>query len=191
MRFIAIDLEMEQPSNQIISVGVAWQQDEETLDCVNFFIRPDEPLSEFIKDLTGYKGDEFNYTETRKEGFMKVREFLLGLQHSGCHNEFVTWGCGDVSLLREELIKEQISPNFVSKRFIDLKTLLLMERVYDGKSVNNRMALKTAMSDYKVKGSGTAHNSMYDAYDTLDVFCKFTAKKKRLVDSLKLLKELL
>ena len=55
-KFLALDLEMNQPSGKIIQVGIAIGSANDRRDqyiTKKWYINPNEPLDQFIIDLTG------------------------------------------------------------------------------------------------------------------------------------------
>ena len=68
--FIALDLELEQPSNEIIQIGIAWvcrDCEDNTIHKKNFYVTPSGSVSPFIQDLTGIKDEHFDWTRSRRE----------------------------------------------------------------------------------------------------------------------------
>lgn len=179
--FFALDLEMEQPSNEIISIGVAYQNNDGFINRMNFLVTPSQPLSPFIKELTGLSDDMFNWSKSRKQCFMEflqAHEVIMTM--NDIFKEAVTWGCGDVHLLRRQISEEGLEISCLSRRFIDVKTLLMMERVYQGKSISGRMSLNSGLKEYKMDFVGDAHNSSWDALNTLILFFQIITKRKKL-----------
>lgn len=171
-QFYAIDLEMEQPSNEIISIGIAWNaishiSGELETYAKDFLITPSQPVSEFIQNLTGLKDDMYDWSKSRLDCFKEFTNFFYEL--GDLHKEAIVWGCGDIPTLRDQLLGLGL-PHVGSRRFIDVKTLVFMNNAYAGKSLSTRVSLGSALHRYKIKQYGTAHNSAADAYNTLALF---------------------
>lgn len=179
--FIAIDLEMEQPCGTIISVGVAFETNEITF-ARDFFITPQKPLSPFIKELTGLQDTQFNWKMSRDACWSELADQLHALkldweqQGYAFSNQVVTWGHGDVPLLMAQTTAHL---PFISRRFIDLKTLITMERVYRGQKIN-QASLSSALRSYKIPFDGTAHCSKDDALATMRLFNQYIKEKQNL-----------
>lgn len=190
--FWALDLEMEQPSGEIISIGVTIPD----LGCYNYFITPSQPLSQFIKDLTGYDDHMFCWDKSRKECFQSFTNLMndavrMTREHS--YSELckspLTWGQGDTPLLIEELRTHGIDYSaFLGRRCIDVKTVYLMDRLYQGFALNNRTSLSSAAKTLKIDMEfHKAHNSMDDAILTREVFEALVEKNTKRNDAIKTL----
>lgn len=174
--FIALDLEMEQPSDEVLSVGVNLFSGD---DCINeshnFYITPTQPVSTFIQELTGIRETDFS-DAPRSECYRELTEWVNGHISNYCgykwHREAITWGCGDVPLLRADMRKEGSNFEWLSQRFIDVKTMFLLDKATSGKSFSSKTSLNTAMKELGIVPEGTAHNSMYDAINTKEVFMR-------------------
>jgi len=177
--FWGLDLEMEQPSNEILSIGVSiWVPNSDgtfKTNTMDFLITPSQPVSEFIQKLTGLTDDQFNWTIPREECFsifanvMHQNQELAESNGFKWHREPITWGAGDLHLLREQLPKLE-KLNFMGRRFIDVKSMCMLERVYEGKSISGKMSLRSGLSQYDLNFQGAAHNSSVDAYNTMALF---------------------
>jgi DNA polymerase III epsilon subunit-like protein len=70
--FIALDLEMNQPSGKVIEVGVAiGNVNDGVLEMRNWYVDPQEPIEEYITQLTGIDDEKshrplFLYHKSRK-----------------------------------------------------------------------------------------------------------------------------
>lgn len=177
MTFWSLDLEMEQPSNEILSIGVSiWtptaQHGLYGINTKNFLITPSQPVSEFIQNLTGLKDDQFDWNKTRTQCFQDFADYMHNIQEiaeTRWHREPITWGAGDLHLLREQLPKLD-KLNFLSRRFIDVKSMCMLERVYEGRSISGKMSLRSGLSMYDMHFEGAAHDSSVDAYNTMRLF---------------------
>jgi inhibitor of KinA sporulation pathway (predicted exonuclease) len=216
--FYALDLEMEQPSDEIISIGVAYQHvdyDEEvdlesrtvtyipkgTIERRNFLITPSQPLSPFIQELTGLKDEMFDWTKSRKQCFQEFLEAheqqntFLGnmMENAVLHGEAITWGCGDIALLRKQIEDCGIFLDKgcrVNRRFIDVKSLVMLHRKFLGKSISGRMGLKSGLGEFGLLFVGDAHDSSWDAYNTLVLFEAYCKKMQAMYDLIGLAKEI-
>ena len=172
--FLALDLEMEQPSDEILSVGICLFDEYQLEESKNFYITPTEPVSEFIQNLTGIKDTDFDFTKSRTVCYAEMSSWVqeqidryVGRKY---FREAVTWGTGDVPLLRADMRKHCTNFEWLSQRFTDTKTLYLFDKYTSGKSLASKTSLNTAMASFGIVPTGTAHNSMYDAINTAKVF---------------------
>lgn len=171
--FVAIDLEMEQLSREILSLGIAISVPRQPgLICSNnFFITPSQPVSEYIQNLTGITDSDFDHSKSRGECYKLAQAWLhdqisiLKANNIVVHPEFVVWGIGDVEALRADMTGPLTMVG--SRRTIDVKTLAAV-RYYEqrGKFPSN-MSLQGALKYFRVDTDGVAHNSESDARNTL------------------------
>lgn len=193
--FLALDLEMEQPSDEVLSVGVCMFSGDMLVEKQNnFYITPTHPVSKFIQELTGIRETDFDgsprvncYRELSKW----VVEIIESCPYYKFHREAITWGCGDVPLLRADMRKEQANFEWLSQRFIDVKTLYLMDKATSDKSLSSKTSLNTAMKEMKINPRGNAHNSMWDAVNTKEVFLELMYKQSNLKRTAKTLQQYL
>lgn len=180
--FYAIDLEFEQPSKEILSIGAAYTMPDGDMVYKNFMITPSQPVSPFIQELTGLCDADFDYQKTRQQCFQAFVNYHTELAqkviNSGAKlfHEAITWGPGDIPLLKQQMMDLDVSAP-ISARFLDLKSLLLMERHCNGLSITSNMSLKTALSQYKIEFAGQQHNSAADAFNTLRLFKLYMHKQ--------------
>lgn len=195
--FWAMDLEMEQPSNEIISIGVSiWVpgNDGYRKDSPNFLITPSQPISEFIQKLTGLNDSMFKWGESREIGFRKFVDYMNNAKEMAekngytWHREPITWGAGDLHTLRSQM--PYLKQEFMGRRFIDVKTLCMMERMYRGKSISAKMSLSSGLGQWGMSFQGSAHNSASDAFNTMRVFMAIVDNNKLQQSLLGKLKEL-
>lgn len=194
--FWALDLEMEQPSNEIISIGFAWETSTQNAKCKDFLITPSQPLSPFIQELTGLKDDMFDWNKSRKDCFMEFYNFWLnnwvGLESDmyRYENHPITWGQGDLHLLRKQFYETLTDFDVdLPRRIVDVKSLVWFDKMVKGNYNSARMSLATALKEYKLFPQGTAHNSAYDAYNTLELFRELLTRKKNTIAAIKHLQD--
>lgn len=194
--FWALDLEMEQPSNEIISIGIAWETPYSAVPLSkNFLITPSYPLSSFIQELTGLQDSMFDATMTRKECFQSFYEFWLSMtsenrnEHHRLESHPITWGQGDLHLLRKQMCAELDEVN-LPKRIVDVKTLMWFDKMAKGNYNSARMSLSTALKEMKIPFLGDAHNSADDALNTLVLFRRLLEQKQNLRSHLKIISDL-
>lgn len=193
--FISLDLEFEQPSEEILSVGACiFTGGGEFVERENFYITPSHPVSNFIQELTGIRETDFD-GKPRKDCYIELSNWVANMikvyPDYKFHREAITWGCGDVPALRADMRKEAVNFEWLSQRFIDVKTLYLMDKATSDKSLSSKTSLNTAMKEMKILPSGTAHNSMWDAVNTKEVFLELMYKQRSLKSAAKNLQKYL
>lgn len=170
-RYVALDLEYNQPSGTIIQVGMAIgsaSQSQQEYVVRRWDLRVDEPISEFITQLTGITDEDCRIGVS----LTQCAEELGSLLHE--HEVFVnpvTWGGGDSTDLLRAFAQAQIEFHHFGRRWIDVKTwttLLSLARTTTAKVQHG--GLSKAMARYKLQFVGKAHRADVDAFNTLRLF---------------------
>lgn len=168
-QFIALDLEMNQPSGKIIQIGVSigriGQPHAEYLTR-KWYIDPGEPISAEIVALTGIDDDAIAANAVPCARVAAELSELLG-EHP-CFINPVTWGGGDSALLLELFRAQGIKFPHFGRRWVDVKTLYSLLQLSVGR--NPAGGLSSAMGRYKLSFHGTAHRADVDAHNTLRFF---------------------
>jgi inhibitor of KinA sporulation pathway (predicted exonuclease) len=186
-KFLALDLELNQPSGKIIQVGVAiGDKNTRFEDYIvrKWYIDPQEPISEFINDLTGItdadiRAESYSHEYVARELSELIREYK-------CFINPVTWGGGDSSELLAEFAKNQVDFPHFGRRWIDVKTWYTYLMLTKGKQPSGGLA--SAMGYFKLHFKGKAHRADVDAANTLALFFKLLerqAKLESILDSAK------
>lgn len=170
--FIALDLEMNQPSNKIIQVGLSRYDTRADMfvgKCIN--INPKEIIHPFITGLTGIKQSHVDKQDTISP---QLRKQKLKSFFKGCYPQIITWGNGDLNLLNEQFSEDsELDTTFSSYtstylRYINVKMVYQMWAISNNRSPF--CGLKNAMKHLGLDFEGTPHNAHDDAYNTLRVF---------------------
>ena len=186
-KFLALDLELNQPSGRIIQVGVAiGDKNTRFEDYVvrKWFIDPQEPISEFINDLTGITDADIR-AESYSHEYV-ARELSELIKEHKCFINPVTWGGGDSSELLAEFCKNHADFPHFGRRWIDVKTWYTYLMLTRGKAASGGLA--SAMGYFKLHFKGKAHRADVDAANTLALFFKLLerqAKLESILDSAK------
>ena len=178
-KFLALDLELNQPSGRIIQVGIAIGKADDKFEnyvVKKWYIDPKEPISEFIIGLTGITDNDIrancvSYETVAREIGELIRE----------HKTFinpVTWGGGDSVELLQEFSKQCVDFPHFGRRWIDTKTwytFLMLSR-----NKNPSGGLASAMGQFKLHFKGEAHRADIDAANTLALFFKLLERQRGL-----------
>jgi DNA polymerase III alpha subunit (gram-positive type) len=190
-RYIALDLEYNQPSGTIIQVGVAIgsaSQNQQEFIVRRWTLQVDEPISEFITQLTGIT-DQDCLTGV---SLAQCAQELSVLLHD--HEVFinpVTWGGGDSVDLLRAFTQAQVEFPYFGRRWIDVKTwttLLSLARTTTAKVQHG--GLSKAMARYKLQFIGKAHRADIDALNTLRLFFAILNRQRTLESCSTLMKNL-
>lgn len=177
--FMALDLELNQPSQRIIQVGVALGrrlQSEEEYVVKQWLLSPGEPLAPAITTLTGITEQDL---QERAVSWEQMAQELLALIQE--HKPFVnpvTWGGGDSAELLQALAERQITFPAFGRRWIDCKTYHVFSALAQGKSPSG--GLRSVMSRYGLTFQGTPHRADTDALNTLRLFFKLLSRQATL-----------
>ena len=178
-KFLALDLELNQPSGKIIQVGIAiGDKNTRFEDYVvrKWYIDPQEPINEFINDLTGITDSDIRANAYSHEHVARELSELIR-EHKVFVNP-VTWGGGDrVELLAEFCKNHADFPHF-GRRWIDVKTWYTYLMLTRGKAASGGLA--SAMGYFKMHFKGQAHRADVDAANTLALFFKLLDRQARL-----------
>lgn len=178
-KFLALDLEMNQPSGKVIEVGVcigAYNQPDNEYVRRSWYINPEEPIDEFITSLTGISDQTI---ATSAVPWATMAEELSGLieEHQPFLNP-VTWGGGDSQLLLKSLSEQGVPFPHFGRRWIDAKTIHVFNNLAEGKSFKG--GLRSSMAAYRRSFKGTPHQAGDDAYNTLRLFFSMMDRQRTL-----------
>jgi len=175
---LAVDLELNQPSNSIISIGACAFNTEtgELLDQFHEFVHTDEVLNPEIIKLTGIHQCDVDSAQDLGVVYQKLVGFK---EKNKTHFMCCTWGAGDMPLLKDQVYK-YAQANYLGRwdssdwwQFgrteMNVKNLHQALLESQGKSIQG--GLKTSMRKWGVPFAGPAHNSLNDAQATAQFYC--------------------
>ena len=180
-KFLAIDLELNQPSNKIIQVGVAiGSADQNPKDYIvkKWYIDPGEKIDKFITDLTGITNRDIkSYCVSHDTVARELTELIV--EHQPWLNAIV-WGYDDAGVLRKEFEQRSVPFKHLGGRWIDLKTI--HNFLAFSTDSDPRGDLKTAMSRFDCWFDGEQHRADADAKNTLKFFFHLLHQQHKMFD---------
>jgi inhibitor of KinA sporulation pathway (predicted exonuclease) len=168
MKLTCIDLELNQPSGKIIQIGavIGDTNSGDITHRLKVYVDPQEPLSQFIIDLTGITQSVIDKESIPlTEAYLKLKEFHL--MHSTFMNP-LTWGGGDSQEIFDQLPEEDRIDWPFGRRWIDAKTLYVSECIAKGLPVQG--GLSKVMTKYNLKFQGRKHDALDDAENTFRLY---------------------
>jgi len=178
-KYLALDLELNQPSGKIIQVGIAIGKADDRFEnylTKKWYIDPGEPISDFIIGLTGITDSDIRANSVSHETV--ARELGELIKEHNCFVNPVTWGGGDsVELLAEFSNRCVDFPHF-GRRWVDVKTFYTLLMFAKNKKPSGGLA--SAMGAFKLQFKGTAHRADVDAANTLAFFHHLVHRQRSL-----------
>lgn len=171
MRVVAVDLEMNKPSNRIIQIGaVCFQPDRGLLvETFNQLINPREPIAAEITELTRIDDAKVAGMPSIVEAAEAFTTFKNRLQINAIG---IVWGAGksnDVAKIYEESGCE--SP--FRSRIIDVKGVFQMLANSSGSKYRQKIGLNKACELVGIGWDNTyglPHDALADAYNTMRIY---------------------
>ena len=178
MKIISLDLELNQPSKKIISVGyiIADLQKNTILRKRNLIVNPQEPLGYIqdgrsITELTGITEVDIKFNSRSLESAYDI--LVMDIEELKPNRSCVQWGQGDSECLRKQLNLEYKDYIF-RPRIWDVKSLYQIHQAFQNKAVAG--GLEKAMKDLGLEFIGQPHNAMDDALNTYRVLYELGRK---------------
>lgn len=178
-KFLALDLELNQPSGKIIQVGIAIGSINDKFEnyiVKKWYIDPKEPISDFIIGLTGITDSDISANAFSHEYVARELAALIK-QHNTWINP-VTWGGGDSRELLDEFSKNQVDFPHFGRRWVDVKTWYTYLMFARGKTPAG--GLSSAMGAFKLHFKGTAHRADIDAANTLAFYFNLLQRQTKM-----------
>lgn len=177
MKFIAVDLELNQPSNKIIQIGAAaFCTDQGLTSTFNAYVDPEEDINwdyrlggveiSLVELLPSYfPGQWFQHKLPLTDALSNFEQWRRDNQ---CGKKIVQWGSGDLYLLRKA-----DTTNILPRHFRDLDAKLVYQFLWQPASrLPKRSGLSRACRGMGVSPPEYPHDAMYDAQATGDLFLK-------------------
>jgi inhibitor of KinA sporulation pathway (predicted exonuclease) len=184
IKYFSLDLELNNKNDgttpKIIEVGVAFGSPvrPEEITRYNWYLDPQEPITEFITQLTGITDEIIKEKAVSHETVAEeLGALILTWQ---CFANPVVWGGGegnDATELKDEFRERNIDFPFFGRRVIDVKTLYAFNQITQGKSPSG--GLRKSMISYGLTFDGTPHRADIDAFNTLRFFFHFLEKQRK------------
>lgn len=168
MRVLSLDLELNQPSGKVISVGAAVFEAStgKLLDKIELFVNPEEPVSQYITELTGITNSDVSNGMSALEAYGELKRFHKKYK---CIKNPIVWGSGvwndSLHLYKEAGTEEE---NFMGHRVLDAKTLYQSQQVYLGGRL--KANLVDTCKNLGIEFEGKPHTALADAINTFKVW---------------------
>ena len=173
MKLIALDLELNQPSNKIIEIGACVFELEpfSIIEELSAIVNPEEPLNPYIIKLTSITQEMVDQGTDLQIAYGKL--CMLVVKHNALTTP-VVWGCGDSPCLQKQVAVGNPSPFIFGRREFDTKTLYQSYRLAN--NLKTQSGLSKSMAKCGINFQGVKHRAVDDARNTA-IFFKFLTDK--------------
>lgn len=163
--FVALDLELNQPSQKIVQIGavVADVRTGKVISRVSIFVNPGEALNPFIEKLCGIAPEVLQASGDLAEGYAQLVAWLAPFSEERQLNP-LTWGGGDSLALREQVKLGADEIGLFGRRWVDVKTVFTALQHSHGRDVSGGLA--TCMKKVGLAFQGRKHDAVDDAHNT-------------------------
>ena len=182
--YFSLDLELNNKQDgstpKIIQVGVCVGSPvrPEDIQTYSWYLNPQEPITEFIQNLTGITDEIIQEKSVSHETL--AFEFGKVLKENQVFVNPITWGQGDSSELKDEFRERNIDFPFFGRRIFDVKTIYVFNQMVRGKTPSG--GLRKSMISYGLDFIGQSHRADVDALNTLRFFFYFLQRQKMFED---------
>lgn len=197
MKIVAIDLELNQPSNRIIQIGaaVACTEAGKVLNSQTWWVDPGEminidyPLrgsSSSQQTLGNLLGEDFIVTHTfcKEPASCQLESFWKWLLENGSGGKLIQWGSADLHLLLKE--SKNLNITYPSRlRMLDLKVAYQFLFSKNNKGLGLSKALKLQGLEFQ----GRAHDGRADAINTALLYLTMADKISKITKIERILSE--
>ena len=175
--FIALDLELNQPSGKIIEIGIAiGNPTDGIVKNTHWYVDPGESIDESIVELTGID-DSIIDMEATPLSFI-VQDLTTIFESYQPFPNPVQWGGSDADILRKEFLLQGFDLKLFGRRQIDVKTIYSFLQISRGRSITG--GLKGCMERYGMKFFGAPHHALDDARNTLEFYFKLLRRQQNM-----------
>lgn len=175
--FTTFDLEMQQPSQAIISIGavVGNIHTGDIVEEFERFVQIDEPLDNFVSNLTGITD-----LQLQKEGvsLREAYEDFVGLhrKYSSFMNP-VCWGNDRTALFDQVFPLIQPEEWVFGRRWVDVKTIYITHALANNMPTQGGLA--KVLTRFGMQFQGRKHTAKDDAKNTFRLWHKLLSLAKR------------
>ncbi|RIW37426.1 exonuclease [Bacillus salacetis] len=175
-QFIFFDFEMKCDDRgmafedmEAIRLGaVKYDLDTKQISYFDKYINPTTPwpLSNFCKQLTGISDRDLKTADSFPAVFKEFLFWIGGVKKS----RFFSWSKSDMTRLKLDSERHglhEVTIEKIESRYVDFQETFSKHVSKDNLSVANALGL------YGVEFKGAAHNPMYDAFNTLQIFLHY------------------
>ena len=169
--YLSLDLEMEQPSEEIIQIGacIGNIKTGEILDTFCAYVAPEFPLSPFITQLTGITQKTID--EEGKDILAAYKSLLEFVKPHDINCNVMTWGGGDTKELKNQVqwaydvvVIGKVFAWPFGRRWIDIKTWFQFRQLARGEKL--QAGLAKAMAKTGLNFKGRKHDALADSVNT-------------------------
>lgn len=168
---VSLDLEMNQPSRDIIQIG-AVIGNIKTGEIVSRFdskVNPRDHLDPRIVSLTGITQKEVDSAPALIQAYMSMCDWLRPFDEQRVLNP-LTWSGGDTDALHDQVLPCGICEEdwVFGRRWLDVKTVFVAWRMAQGHELQGGLA--RAMTKLGLTFTGRKHNALCDAENTFRIY---------------------
>lgn len=176
VNLLSLDLEMEQPSGEIIQLGftIFNKDSKEVLISKRLYVNTGKILSPFITQLTGITQEQHDAGTSLSDVYDELYYWHKLYQ---CFMNPITWGGGDSWELKKQLPSLPEEDWCFGRRWIDAKTLYITYRMANDLPIKG--GLKKACNSMDIQFEGPAHDAERDAYNTASIYSKLSTLLKK------------
>lgn len=186
--FLALDLELNQPSGRIIQVGIALGgrlQPQADYFTQAWLLDPGEPIAPEIEALTGISDQLIASQAVPWAQMVTELHAILAAQPHFVNP--VSWGGGDATTLLAEIASRELSFPHFGRRWLDVKTMHSLLSFATDK--NPAGGLSRVMGRYGLPFIGKAHRADVDAFNTLRLFFRLLGRQSDLETAARLFRQ--
>ena len=172
MNLLSLDLELNQPSQNIIEIGCCVFNPKTGIILEDFvrYIKINEPLNPDITTLTRITEDDLQQKGVSL--WEAYQELVILKKKYQLHKQIVQWGDGDVRCLKNQIFAANTNLQEgwwkFGFRWFDTKTLSQAFKMSREQPIKG--GLQASMEDFGLNFEGVAHDALVDARNTAVFF---------------------